>query len=108
MIIALQNSSGQHLGFILFADSKSSDDCVVRPLPKDSELFQSPEFQFLERCREAGEFKYRFDPTGTRLVLTKPPIFLSFERQSAGERYAEINSGLSIFGVPYDPPQQRS
>lgn len=108
MIIALQNSSGQHLGFILFADDEASDDCVVRPLPKDRELFKTPEFQLLERCKDAGEFNYHFEDARNRLVLIKPPLSLRFERESPKERYAEVDSGLSIFGLPYEPLKKKS
>jgi hypothetical protein len=107
MILALQNGSGQHLGFVLFADDSASNDCVVRPLPKDAALLNTPEFQFLEQCRAAGEFKYSFDDAGSRLLLSKPPLSLRFERQGPEEHYAEVASGLELFGVPYDPPKKK-
>lgn len=107
MIIALQNASGQHLGFILFADDAASNDCIVRPLPKDSQLFCTPEFRFLESCREAGEFKYSFEDQGRRLLLSKPPLSLRFERQEPSARYVEVVSGLAIFGLPYEPPTKK-
>jgi hypothetical protein len=107
MILALQNAPGQHLGFVLFADDAASNDCVVRPLPKDAALFNTPEFRFLEQCRAAGEFKYSFKDAGRRLLLSKPPLSLRFERQGLEERYVEVASGLAIFGVPYDPPKRK-
>lgn len=107
MIIALQDASGQHLGFILFADDAASRDCVVRPLPKDPQLLGTPEFRFLESCREAGEFKYSFEDQGKRLVLSKPPVSLRFEREGPEGRYVEVGSGLGIFGFPYEPPAKK-
>ena len=106
MIIALQNGSGQHLGFVLFADDAASNDCVVRPLPKPPELLDTPEFHFLERCRKVGEFKYSFEDHGRRLLFSKPPLSLTFERQELEGRYAELGSGLAIFGFPYEPTKR--
>jgi hypothetical protein len=107
MIIALQNTSGQHLGFILFAGDPNLNDCVVRPLPHNPGLLETPEFRFLESCREAGEFKYSFEDQGRRLLLNKPPFSLRFERQEPSARYAEVASGLAIFGLPYEPPTKK-
>jgi hypothetical protein len=107
MILAMQNGSGQHLGFVLFAGEVTSNDCVVRPLPKDSALFSTAELRFLEQCRAAGEFKYSFEDHGRRLLLSKPPLSLRFERQGPEQRYAELDSGLALFGIPYEPPAKK-
>ena len=106
MIIVLQNGSGQQLGFVLFAGNPASNDCVVRPLPKDPSLFETPEFRFLERFKEAGEFKYSFEDQSKRLVISKPPLSLRFEKREPEGHYVELDSGLAILGLPYEPPRK--
>jgi hypothetical protein len=105
MIIALQTSSGGHLGFILFADvdvRATTGDCIIRALPKDPALFETKEYDFLCSCRDAGEFRFRFEDGRRKLHIQKDSLELFLVRNSPEERYSERNQGLSIFGLLID------
>jgi hypothetical protein len=105
MIIALQTSLGGHLGFILFAADDAqgtTGDCIIRALPKEPALLETKEYDFLCSCRDAGEFRFRFEEGRGKLHIQKDPLELLFVRSSPEERYSERKQGLSIFGLLVD------
>ena len=102
MIFALQTSSEAHLGFVLFADAETgedSGDCVVRPLPQDSALLDSPEYNLLSDFRDAGELRFRFEDGKNKLYIGDDSFGLHFDRSMSGNIYSEKKSGLPIFGL---------
>jgi hypothetical protein len=109
MLLALQTSSGAHLGFVMFAQKdRFSGDCIVRALPHDGALFETEEFQFLSACQDDGEFAFHVEEDGKRLVIPKDLRGLRFERKNTEERFAEQQSGLQIFGVLVESSDEKT
>lgn len=58
MTYAIQNSEGQHMGFLLMAGGETSGDCIFRSLPRESELFDTNDAKLLYEMQLLGEFSY--------------------------------------------------
>ena len=81
MIIKLQKFSGDHLGFILFAnDANNSGDCIFSPLSASPDLIYSREYDFLLHCRELGEFMFHLETDREILHIQNNELELCFKK----------------------------
>ena len=68
--LAIQLSSGEHVGFVLFSGGPSAGECIFQVLPREADAFDDPAFKFLEDYgfRIAGE--HRWESDGDKILLT--------------------------------------
>jgi len=67
MSYAIQNTNGEHLGFLLLSGEGENGDCIFRSLPKNPELFESNETKLLYSYQEQGEFQWLVTSDGLKI-----------------------------------------
>lgn len=58
LTFAIQNSNGDHLGFLLMVGS-TSGDCIFRSLPANPNNLETPESNHLLTLQNQGEFSWK-------------------------------------------------
>jgi hypothetical protein len=92
MSYAIQNTDGEHLGFLFVLAEKegSGGDCIFRSLPFTPELFDAPESELLFHYQELGEFQWAVTQQG-----------LEIQHPETGETAAITGDTLNINGLIY-------
>lgn len=103
MIIDIRNKDDKHLGFILFAvqttnNEKATGDCVVRALPREHQLFDTSEYEFLGNLQDFGEFQFEHDKVNNIISINSASPALRFFVHD-GDKCVDSISGLEIFGI---------
>lgn len=70
LTFAIQNSNGDHLGFLLMVGS-TSGDCIFRSLPATANNFDAPETNHLFALQNQGEFSWEMQQDKTITIFNQ-------------------------------------
>ncbi|RXJ66756.1 hypothetical protein CS022_24505 [Veronia nyctiphanis] len=92
MSYAITSEEGKHLGFLLLAGDEAQGDCIFRSLPRESEQFDSVEYELLFNLQNAGEFQYRAGAEGVLISHGSMPEPIALNRN-------DLNIGPNVLKV---------
>lgn len=104
-LIVLQNAEGAHLGFMLCSPdlTEPSGHCVFMVVPRQAELFHSPEAELLFERREAGESTWDVVRREPLAVQVRSPgisaeMFLDFDCPAPGQWGVDSGTDRRVVG----------